>query len=500
MKTAHALISALTLTLCAAAPAQAQDTPASGWMTAPRDWSATLRQDATALHAVVIDSHPGVHDGLNPEFRARADAGLTLALRRAETTTDVGGWWWAMRAFVASFDDGHVQMSLVDQTSGFPTRWPGFLTTYRGADQIVAAGDDTDAAIPPAGARLVDCDGVPGDQLAEQRLGGFQGRWFLESQRVLLGDRQFTSPSNPWVSEMASCRFESEGQTRDYALHWRTIEAADLSARRGALSRRAAASFGLTILDGGGVWVSTPSFNGNPDSDAHKALTPMMAELTAREAELRAAPFVVLDLRGNGGGSSHWSEEIAERLWGPDWVRAHRMKPIEAIEWRASADNLAAIQSYLDRWKAAGEDAERINWAQEIVDGMTAARAAGEPYWRDDADTAPADEAETAPPVRLVRGPVYVLTDPFCASACLDAVDLWKAMDAIQIGRETSADTVYMDTRAAPLPSGLARVVIPMKVWRGRERGNNVPQRPAHLFDGDMTDSAALHAWLQTLN
>ncbi|TPW05338.1 MAG: peptidase s41 [bacterium] len=489
--------------LTIAAPVMAQEppvpTPAEGWMSAPRDWSATLRQDATALHGIIIDSHPGVHDSLNPEFRARVDAGLAIALQRAESTTDAGGWWWAMRAFVAGFDDGHVQMGLTNQAGGFPTRWPGFLTVYRGADQVVAVRDEADAAALPMGARLIDCDGVPAARLAEARIGAFRGRWFLESQRVLLGDWLFMSPSNPWLGQMASCRFESEGETKTWALNWRAIEPADLSARRARLTQRGGAAFGLTTLDDGGVWMSMPSFNGDPSSDAHKALTPMMAEWMANQAELRAAPFVVLDLRGNGGGSSHWSEEIAITLWGADWVRAHEPRAEIAIEWRASDANLAAIQSYVDEWTAAGESTERIGWAQEIVDGMKAAQAAGQPYWRD-LESAPGRAGAGPSPAQLVRGPVYVLTDSVCASACLDAVDLWKALGAIQIGRETSADTVYMDVRTAALPSGLARLVIPMKVWRGRPRGNNEPHRPAHPFDGDISDSAALQTWVRTLN
>ncbi|MEY4554957.1 MAG: hypothetical protein RL093_76 [Pseudomonadota bacterium] len=492
----------LAAALIIASPATAQDAavpgPAQDWMTASRDWSAVLRQDATALHDIIIDSHPGVHDSRNPEFRARADAGLALALRRAETTTDAGGWWWAMRAFVAGFDDGHVQLGLTDQTRGFPTRWPGFLTVYRGADQVVAARDEAAAAAPPMGARLVDCDGVPAAQLAEERIGAFRGRWFLESQHALLGDWLFMNPSNPWIGEMAACRFESEGETKTWALNWRVIEPADLSARRTRLAQRGGATFGLTTLEDGGVWMSMPSFNGNPASDAHKALTPMMAEWTAKQADLRAAPFVVLDLRGNGGGSSHWSEEIAVTLWGRDWVNAHEPQAVEAIEWRASDANLAAIQTYVDDWTAAGESAGRIGWAQEIVDGMKAAQAVGQPYWRD-LESASSRSGTRRAPAQLVRGPVYVLTDPVCASACLDAVDLWKALGAIQIGRETSADTVYMDVRPAALPSGLANLVIPMKVWRGRPRGNNEPHRPAHQFDGDITDSAALQAWVRTL-
>jgi hypothetical protein len=490
------------LALCAA-PAVAQEAPAPApvpaFITEPRDWSATLREDVTALHALIMDSHPGPYDDRNPTFRPKADAALAVALRRAETTTDAGGWWWGLRAFVAGFDDGHVQMSLKDQSGGFPTRWPGFLTTYRGADQVVGNRDEADTNTPPLGARLIDCDGVPADRLAAEQIGAFRGRWTLEAQHAAFGDWLFMNASNPWTPEMRACRFEADGRTRSWRLNWRPIAAADLSARRQSISARGDYHFGLSALDNGGFWLSIPSFNGNPGSDAHAALTPLIAELGARQAELRAAPFVVLDLRGNGGGSSHWSELIAQTLWGDDWMSFHSLPPIEAIEWRASDDNLKAIQTYFDQWTAAGESDGRIGWAREIIDGMTAARAEGKPYWRD-AAALPEPSAPGPTPEQLMHGPVYVLTDASCGSACLDAVDLWKAAGAIQIGRETSADTVYMDVRGAELPSGLAELAIPMKVWRGRQRGNNEPQRPAHLFGGDITDTAAVQAWIRTLN
>ncbi|GAA0870715.1 S41 family peptidase [Brevundimonas basaltis] len=495
MKTPPAVLAGLSVILCAGAAA-AQNAPSA--MHQSRDWSAALREDATALHAAIIGSHPGVHDTLNPMFRDKVDASLSQALGRAGTTTDAGGWWWAMRSFVAGFDDGHVQLGLTDQSFSFPTRWPGFLTTYRGGDAIVASRDDTDGNTPPIGARLVECDGVSADQLAEDRIGEFRGRWFLESQRTTFGSWLFMSASNPWVPEMQTCRFEIEGGVRAWSLNWRPIEASDLSTRRRELLQRPAAVFGVEALDDGGVWVSMPSFNGTPGSEAHTALTAMLDEMGRKQGELRAAPYVVLDLRGNGGGSSHWSAALATILWGEDWLRGHTLPPIEAIEWRASEPNLATIQGYLDEWTAAGEDAERIAWARRIVDGMTEARAAGRPYWRSVATTGPEVTSELNSPL-LVGGRVYVLTDPACASACLDAVDIWKAAGAVQIGRETSADTVYMDTRTEPLPSGLANLTLPMKVWRGRQRGNNEPQRPAHVFDGDMSDSAALRVWIRSL-
>lgn len=97
----------------------------------------------------------------------------------------------------------------------------------------------------------------------------------------------------------------------------------------------------------------------------------------------------------------------------------------------------------------------------------------------------------------MERAPrVYVVTDSACASACLDAMDLWKALGVIQVGRETSADTLYMEVRAERLPSDLVWAVVPTKVYRGRLRGDNEAYRPDHVYNGDMSDTDALQAWI----
>ena len=49
-----------------------------------------------------------------------------------------------------------------------------------------------------------------------------------------------------------------------------------------------------------------------------------------------------------------------------------------------------------------------------------------------------------------------------------------------------------MEIREPTLPSGLAEIAVPMKVYRGRARGNNEPQRPQYVIEGDMGDDAAL--------
>ena len=86
-----------------------------------------------------------------------------------------------------------------------------------------------------------------------------------------------------------------------------------------------------------------------------------------------------------------------------------------------------------------------------------------------------------------------------CASACLDALDLWLALGAVAVGGETSADTAHMDGREAALPIGLDPIAIPMPVHRGRPRGHDQPYGPAHARDGDFADGADLVAWIATL-
>lgn len=492
------LLAASALALAMTSASASAQTPPASPLTEARDWSAVLKQDAQALHDVILDSHPGTVDPLNPAFRGRVEAGLVEANRRAALTTDASGWWWAMRAYVAAFDDGHVQISM-QVPGGFPIRWPGFLTVFKDADQVVADRDASDASTPPLGARLIDCDDVLAAQLAQARIGEFRGRWFLQSQHDQFGDWMFLNASNPWQTEMRQCRFDIGGQTRTYGLNWRLADAADLNARRLKLAQRAHNGFNITRQDDGGYWLSMPSFNASPDSEAYAGLTALLAEAANREADLHAAPYVVLDLRGNGGGSSHWSQMLALTLWGEPWIRANLEQTVEAVEWRPSKDNIASLEAFREEIRQGGGSADMIQWADKAITGMTQARAAGLAYWR---DGDPVEEVEQtgAAPSNPNKGRIYVLTDSACASACLDAVDLWKAVGAVQVGRETSADTVYMEVRNAALPSGLAEIGVPMKVYRGRVRGNNEPQLPSHLFHGDMSDTAALAAWIRELN
>lgn len=484
---------ASVVALLVALPAAAQETEVA----APADWGAALAEDARAFHDVILDSHPGPADVENPGFTAHLEAGLARALERAGQADSYEHWYFALQEYAASFDDGHLSLGdWAGMGHDWTADWPGFLTGLRtGPDgerhEVVFRRDDV---APPLGAVLTGCDGRPADELAAEVIGRGAGRWSMASRRAAFAATLFVDQHNPWVRRAGQCDFRVDGEIRTFPLSWRDLpdEVRD-EGFAAARSPRFTAPIELRSW-AGGQWIGLGGFNGDPASEDGVALTALQATVAARVDDIRAAPAVVFDLRGNSGGSSAWIYGLARTLWGEDHV-AFRQPQSTAVDWRASDANLATIESYKEMF---ADNAEAMAWLNEISAGLTAARAAGEPLWRqDDADEAPPVEPATPSPM---RARAWVLTDSGCASACLDAVDLLKAMGATHVGLETSGDTVYMEIRQHALPGGRVTARIPMKVYRGRARGNNETWVPAHAWTGELADTAGIEAWLAGLD
>jgi hypothetical protein len=460
-----------------------------------RDWAATLRSDAQAFHDEIAANHPGPVNALDPDFAKRNDAALASALKRAGQVNDYPGYRFAMSAYAASFDDGHVAAFPSDMAPPLASQWPGFLTGFdaSGAQVVMSRADD---ASLPLGAKLTECDGRKADALAADNVGTFDGRWFLASRRALRGGRLFVDQGNPFIRRPVRCIFTIDGKPVAVTLDWKAIADGDLVRRLGDTNQRTREPIGAKTLADGTRWFTMSGFDGNPAGEDAKALTPMLAAMRADREALRRAPRIVLDLRGNNGGSSDWSYQVAQILWGEAAVAA--ISDDSYVEWRASPAILDAMKTYQARSDAAPDTAPRIKaYFAKIVDGLTQAIASNRGLWREpsDPDDAPKDKLVVSP----LGVPVYFITDTGCGSACLDAVDLWRAMGAIQVGQETGADTLYMDVRNPALPSGLTRIAVPMKVYRDRPRGSNVPVKPDFPYAGDLRDTRRLAAWIATL-
>jgi len=483
-----------------ASSATAQEAAAPAPAPAAENWAALLEADARAVHRLISDHHPGPHDRFNPEFRAVLDSGLALALERSKTATSKAHYWWALRQYVASFDDGHTALMGTERLQGFPLWWPGFYTyETNGRHMVAIRGTET---APPNGAVLAECDGRDAETLARENVGRFRGLWFLTSQRAGFADQIFRAPENPYVVRPNRCTFVVDGARTTYDLSWSRFDEAAIAAVRDqleALPKRGHDPIGLRPIDGG-WWITASAFPSDPAEADGKALTALIAEVKAKSAELRKAGRIVFDLRGNNGGSSHWSREIAQAIWGEAYVDAV-FSPLTSksyVEWRVSSDTIAHLEQVADRFASVDKDMEQ--WARSAAKGMREAQARGEPLWRQPSAKTSGLLGKSRKPGRSpVAGKVYLLTDSGCGSACLDAADLWLALGAVQVGQETFADSQYMEIRDVPLPSGYGVFRVPTKVYRDRPRGPNQSLKPRHPYEGNMADTKALEAWIASL-
>ncbi|MCU1057316.1 hypothetical protein B9Y88_11505 [Stenotrophomonas maltophilia] len=467
---------------------------AAGTQGCATDWPSTLLMDLEAADAALRGSHPGVVDPHNPGFVAQMDGALSLARSRARQVDSFAGYWWAMKGYAATFNDGHVSLNPLAGAPMLPARWPGFLTGFEGDAQVVMVVDGRPGR-PPMGARLLSCDGVDAQALAEWRVGDFNGRWNLQASRIHAGGEVLLEQGNPFVPTLHSCVFWVDGRQSAYTLQWLPIDTATREARLADTRRSFRPANGWHTLAGGGYWITTSSFNADPATRNAQQLTELLQQLTPVADALQQAPRVVLDVRGNTGGASHWSIALARLIWGPAAVDALRDE--SWAEWRTSEANIAQLRGFRQKLKAAHDASpELLHMLETVTAGMARAGANGEALWREPAD---APVGPMRPPAAAVpdrSGRVVIVADASCGSACLDALDLWRRLGALQVGVETSADSVYMDIRPQPLPSGLSRISVPMKVYRGRGRGSNEPYVPDRRYAGDMRDTQALEAWI----
>lgn len=459
------------------------------------DWGQALRADAQAFHDLVAENHPGPVDNQNPQFLIALESGLALALERARTADSYSAWRAALTEYAASFNDGHLGLTKIeDSNEPVTVKWPGFLVGLRpgkgGGRYEVVYGRDK--AAPPLGAVLVGCDGRSADTLGHEMIGREVGRWSLHATRASHAVWMFVDSGNPYVQRPLQCKFKTGGHSITYDLSWRALDPADRDAGIAAANGERFTVSTLLRPWSEGLWLELGNFGADPRTAEGGKLTAMLGSLQARVGELRAAPVVVFDLRGNNGGSSTWLTTLARTMWGEAYVDA-RVVDGATVDWRASPDNLAKLESYVAQFSSQPETVAYLN---RLIAGMRSAMAAGQPIFHEPKEASPAASTSPANPV---TGKIYVFTDFGCSSACLDAVDTLTALGAVQIGQETSADTLYNEIRYVQLPSRRATAYVPMKVYRERRRGNNQPAVPAFVWTGALTDTSGIERWIARL-
>ena len=227
-------------------------------------------------------------------------------------------------------------------------------------------------------------------------------------------------------------------------------------------------------VEDGVLWVRAGNFNLRAESPDVQELTTMLTTLK----DVRGVDTIVFDVRGNRGGDSSIGDRIFDAATGGlefDQTDLDSL-PRYYAQWRVSDYLVDFLVSTTDRLQDLyGADSPRVKDNIAFRDEVIAAKAAGEPWVEQNAGRTLSREAVAARKGHLRRfdGKLALLTDSACVSACLDFADLvLQVPGAMHLGHTTGADSVYMVGSQSRLPSG-NRLVIPVKVWRNRPRGNN---------------------------
>jgi hypothetical protein len=471
-----ALRVALTAALAfAAAPAPAQDEIA-------RHWQALTRIDVDAAYQMLREDHPGsVEEVGDAAFRARLESAYAAARERAARIASVNGYFATLAAFATAMGDKHIWSRPL--LSPLTVDWAGIVIARRGNDWVVADEDRAAESESLRGARLASCDGMPADTLAAQRLGTYRAIWSVGAQRIAAAPLLLVDDGNPFLTRPARCTFVLEGQTREIALAWRTIRRTELTPRIAQAVRRGQPGFGVRPV-GEGYWIALQSLN--------EQAGPVVEAVRAQAEAIRQAPFVVFDLRGNSGGNSLYGDQIAAALLGRDSAPSAGGGGNCNTVWRLSARNLRDLDR-LQREILARMGPEQGAFFALAYRNAVAARAAGRNF--SGPVSCPAADAPAAP---AFSGRVILLTDHACFSSCLIVTDRFRRLGALHVGEETDAATRYFEVREDRLPSGLSMFSTLQALSPGSPAQIG-PFTPEISYDGDISDTAALEAWIATI-
>jgi hypothetical protein len=460
-------------------------------------WSALTLADVNAMHTLLRDHTPILFDKENPAYSLWLEKGHGVATARAAQVTSEAGYIYTLNEYASGFRDPHI---------GVKTRqppiagWPGFVAVAQGDEVVVAHRDHSDPDSPAVGARIESCDGQKPAALVQSRLSPFSRTAGLP-ERWSVPDL-FLDFQNPFVPLAASCTVRAGDELMDIDLRWRKVSGvsptfgSDLS----AAVFGASATWGLTEPSPGVFWIGIPTFQHAERDELRK----LVGAIKARAREMRNARAIVIDTRGNYGGTTIWADQLADAIFTPKVLNAASRGREQrlAADLRSTPQNISYLREFIDGLQGSDVKQSRRNFESRLR-GMERASKSDQPLSRvGSTKTSTAGGLTTQRP-RNAESPfpaqVYFLSSGSCSSTCLLFADKVLMVPGVRlIGSATSGDTPYGEVRREKLPSGLTELVLPQSVLRGRGRGALEAYQPDIPYDGPW-DDASVRSWVRSL-
>ena len=456
-------------------------------------WRRLATADLAAMRDTLQENHPAVYVAKDSMlFRRWLNHGYAEAQTGLAQVTDGRGYYYLLKGYAGGFRDSHIVVYMKPSSglSATAIRWPGISTTWRSSKYRVAyVNPGNHSNLPPRGATLVACGRLSAETLARMRLDHYEANLDLQSGRYFSAPKLLWDMGNPFVGPVPDrCTFRFRSVSKTYKLKYTDATVGDIQIATETAAGEAKPKLSVEKWGDRGWWIGMPSMLESED------WADFFDQIERHKEEIRSAPLVVVDVRGNSGGDSTYPDRLAKILWGEEFVQV--FTPYQGNEiYRVSPLNRKFFVDSLQEFKEKHEVNEYVGPFSELVSKMDSAASSATPL------VVMRNAVPKRPPLRPpnpMKGSVVLLTDYACNSACLDMMDLYiRLPNTLQAGTITTADTIFMEVTRIDLPSGKAGLSFGHKAWIARRRGSNVPYKPlpAYTYSGDLGDDQAMRRW-----
>lgn len=464
-------------TASAPLPSRPASSQASPWQALARDDIAFMEDWARREHILAAYPNPTQFDGLLKQAEAQA---ATDVLKVNNFTA----YRQTLNHFASVFRDSHfsVPMTLTQNKS----MWPGFVAAYVGGHYETFGTDDPSAS----GKAITACDGKSMDAWVtaiapfESIIPG------LESTRYLAAPLLFRDVDSPFVPRPTECVIDGHS----VRLNWKSIDAAKYADIRRRLIGQPDPVNRIEPFGDDGVWITLNNIAPSTDEQAET-----FRSIVNKLPGLRGKRLIVIDERNNGGGPYNWFMAFIRSLYGEQYADYYARARLQISNvYRVTPE---IFKSYST---PPGDGASHIDTPPDgrgidLMGAYTDDMKRGASILRE-AGTDRGIAKPRTPGPNPVQAKVIIVTGYGCYSACIGFTDELKRLPGVvQVGTDTGVDSRPGTPLLAPLPSGNGSVRVPTMTRDGRPRGDNEPQKPAFVYDGNIQDTAAVKTWVARL-
>lgn len=455
------------------------------------NWSKTSLRDIKAIHSILEHDTVAAIDPEDPTFRLWLNIGYQKAHAMALKVKTLAGFAAVDQFYVNGFHDYHV--AIVSRPWPPSIRYPGFLMYYTGTHYEVSSVAHLSSKIP-VDALLLSCDHHSPNQLMKKIVLPYFGNPKLQSSWIYNASRLLTNWNNPFSPAPQRCVFKDKKQLMKVPLHWQKVNQRSLNVWLKQAAYPYQPQFAISQLDKDSVWVNFPSFK---PRKTHPADLLQMKRITNQFEHWRNKKRVIVDVRGNRGGNSHWADVMLRGLYGTDYFKwAFRAQPPFRNQYRLSALTIKTFERHVrDYINFFGASSKKTQALQKMLDKMKAAYKRGDklfPRLQPRRVRHPGKQ-----PDPLYKGQLFIVMDGRCNSACLTFIYEAKRFPRVMLlGKTSGADTLYTESTAVKLPSNLT-LSLSISKSIGRDRLSNQPYYPDIVYPGDINNTDKLQRWVQ---